>query len=517
MKTHISHIKKYQKENQAMKKITFILTFTILLFSACTTTYQVRSMYDDVYYSRKNATTQIAPREKEVKTNELPTVAETETTEYVNSNENVNTVDNTSESVNNESTERVNYSNSETYYDEEGNPVNVTNNYFYDYDDYYDYAYSSRIKRFHRHNGFNYYNDFYTNYYWYTSNPWDWGVSIYMGSPWWYPSYYYYNPPYYWSDYYPHMGMYSYNYWGSPWYWNSYHHGYHNGYWDGYWNGYWDGHYANYYYNSYDNNSNYYGPKKDLFSSKNVSPSTSMSFGEKYEKTIAQKTIAKQTTLPNNLGKDKANVSTSKISMEKTATDNKTNTSGKTFINTSETTKVISGKTVVAKPEADKPMPTVKATTTIEKGNNSTNVVTPKEKVNVSGTTKQVESKKYTVPTTKTTTTPPQGATKTYDKPKTYVSPSYTQPKSNQYYSKPGSTVTPSNKTTIKTNESYSVPKSTNTEKSSTPVYTPKSNNSYSTPKSNNSYTPKSYNSTPSSSPSSRPSSTSTKESSGRK
>ena len=58
----------------------------------------------------------------------------------------------------------------------------ITNNY-YDEDDYYDYYYTSRIRRFHRdlYCGWGYYDPFYTNLYWYDYNPYNWGVSIYMG------------------------------------------------------------------------------------------------------------------------------------------------------------------------------------------------------------------------------------------------------------------------------------------------------------------------------------------------
>ena len=44
----------------------------------------------------------------------------------------------------------------------------VTNEQF-NYDNYYDYEYSTRIKRFHNsYLGYDYYNSYYTNSYWYT-------------------------------------------------------------------------------------------------------------------------------------------------------------------------------------------------------------------------------------------------------------------------------------------------------------------------------------------------------------
>ena len=74
-------------------------------------------------------------------------------------------------------------------------------------DDYYDFSFSSRIKRFHNplfYSG--YYGNFYTDYYWYHDDPFFWGSSIYAGYNWYSPyySYYSYSPFYhsYYSPYY---------------------------------------------------------------------------------------------------------------------------------------------------------------------------------------------------------------------------------------------------------------------------------------------------------------------------
>ena len=49
-------------------------------------------------------------------------------------------------------------------------------------DEYYDYEYSSRIKRFHSDNpGFDYYNNYYTDNYYYSYDPYYMGSSIYSG------------------------------------------------------------------------------------------------------------------------------------------------------------------------------------------------------------------------------------------------------------------------------------------------------------------------------------------------
>lgn len=138
----------------------------------------------------------------------------------------------------------------------------------FDYDDYYDYEYSSRLRRFHsdEYLSSDYYSDYYTNVYWYTYDPFYYGTSIYLGYNWWYPSYSYYRPGWYMGWRYDYFSF-SFG-WGGyyGWYRPSYGWGYHNGYWNGYWDGYWDSHWHDchydYCYNPYDRNTysqSYYG------------------------------------------------------------------------------------------------------------------------------------------------------------------------------------------------------------------------------------------------------------------
>lgn len=111
----------------------------------------------------------------------------------------------------------------------------------YNEDDYYDYEYAARLRRFHDpYNSWGYYDPYYTNLYWYTGFPSDFGWSIYLGYNWW---------------------------WGTPWY-SPWYHSYANSwydpyysfyspfsYWNGFNDGYWLGYYHSpYYYNSYDDN-----------------------------------------------------------------------------------------------------------------------------------------------------------------------------------------------------------------------------------------------------------------------
>lgn len=177
-------------------------------------------------------------------------------------------------------------SNTQQYTDSTTGNTYITNNYYDDqfvYDDYYDYSYAARIRRFQNPNyGFGYYNNYYTNSYYYNYDPYYYGTSIYSTYNWWGPSitfnygwgnypygygwgspYYYGNPYGYYNSWYGGPN-YNYYYGYNNGYWNGYNNGYWNGYWNGYNNGYYgngyygNGCYSNYYYNTYDNNSNFY-------------------------------------------------------------------------------------------------------------------------------------------------------------------------------------------------------------------------------------------------------------------
>lgn len=210
-----------------------------------------------------------------------------------------------------------------SYRDDQGNTY-ITNNYYYD-DDYYDYSYSARIRRFYHPVYSSYWHDYYTNYYWYTYDPVLFGVSIYYGYNWWYPGpwrggwriwwswgwgwswgwyggywgvYSYWGPSWYWPGYY---GAFYYG-WGNPWGWG-YWNGYANGYWNGYWNGYYNGLYASYY-NSYDPNSStyYYGHRPNLPGGRQSVSNNSVVSGQSTNSTLKQAS-------PVTRGETKANIS----------------------------------------------------------------------------------------------------------------------------------------------------------------------------------------------------------------
>lgn len=172
----------------------------------------------------------------------------------------------------------------------------------YSADDYYDYAYSARINRFHNPIGVGYYDNYYTNIYSYSQNPLFYGTSIYSGFGMGMPSTYFgvgnsgFGMANSWgwgnSLYYdPFCSYWGGNAWGggfgfnngfnnfggfnngfhSPWsydpygfnswnmhnngYWNGFNNGYWHGYNNGFWNGYNNGSWV--YLNSFDNNSGY--------------------------------------------------------------------------------------------------------------------------------------------------------------------------------------------------------------------------------------------------------------------
>lgn len=162
-------------------------------------------------------------------------------------------------------------------------PVDVNNPKYrdqqYSSDDYYDYAYASRLNRFHHPMGLGYYDAYYTNMYTYSGNPALYGSSIYAGSMYNMPmggyngwsigmsSGYGYGfggacacGPYgFGSPYYdPWMGAYGYPYAGGPYFGGGYGYGYNSpymNYWGGYNAGFNNGNWS--YFNSLDANSSY--------------------------------------------------------------------------------------------------------------------------------------------------------------------------------------------------------------------------------------------------------------------
>jgi hypothetical protein len=308
----------------AMKSIALFLTMAFLGIASCSSSKQARSSSsDDVYFSSKDAKAEAEANEKK-RTQSDYTPAPSQSSGVSNDAVQQGNGDYFDPNAQRTTTQTT---------DGSGNTY-ITNNYNSDfnYDDYYDYAYSSRIRRFHSSNvAWSYYDPFFTNVYYYDYDPFFWGNSIYLGYSWWAPvnntvvwgggpayggwynpyyrpwiytnSWYYgncggwWNTPNYWGS---GWGFnYGYGYggngwgyggWGRPWG-SQYGWGYNNGYWNGYNNGYWHGYNQglnnSFYYNSLDANTYYYGPRN---SSSATGGYNRKSFSENYEGVVAKET-----------------------------------------------------------------------------------------------------------------------------------------------------------------------------------------------------------------------------------
>ena len=190
-----------------MKTTTFFFVLFAILLSSCTTVYYTQS-YEDANYLTQDEFTDF--------------------TDY-------------------KSADDVKIENENIVLTDTSEDGTIVNNYYgnyYEADDYYDFSYSARIRRFHRPVwSMGYYGGLYTDYYWYSYNPYHCGMSIYYGGN-------YYNPlfsPYYGWGY---SGYYS------PYYSYYNHHPYGHNHYYGYNNYYNNDTYS--YNNSYDNNSIHY-------------------------------------------------------------------------------------------------------------------------------------------------------------------------------------------------------------------------------------------------------------------
>lgn len=275
------------KTNRKMKaKAILIIASMMGIYSCTSSSYTTSSrQIDDVYFSESNSDA--------IFTNNSS--VEEPVSEGVIAKEYESITSSTDEKTQSNSEERFSYDeNTETgsgyttdpddterYRDESGNTY-VTNNY---YGDYYDYEYSSRLRRFHRPSYYGYYHSYYTNSYYYDYHPHHWGLSIYLGYNFWYPpvsvSFGWGSPGYYGSSWYGYSPF----GWHSPLYPSYYGSGYYAGYNNGYWNGYYQGYYNSvygpygyphinpYYCNTYDGSLGYYYGPRSNGSGENNNPS----------------------------------------------------------------------------------------------------------------------------------------------------------------------------------------------------------------------------------------------------
>ncbi len=319
---------------------------TFLLAASCSSTKSTSKIPDDVYYSSRDHQTEPQP---------ASAVTTPSASDYSRDNSNYNPDPNSNYGQNSSDNSGQSSSSTQQYSDDKGNTY-VTNNYYND-DDYYDYQYSARLKRYYSPAiGYSYYDQFYTNSYWYDYNPYNYGVSIYLGYNWWAPSYCYTNPFWYAPVYSHHHHYGYYDSWNSPYgyygynnYWNGYNHGYN----DGYWNGYYASNYNNpYYYNSYDGNVNYYGPRGSISSNgKTNTTSPRATLGEKYQRAVTEKTIPVLGTH----GVTGTQVTTNPGGVRNNTTTGVVQGAGKTEVNPVRKNDVVSGgKTnVITEPKRD--------------------------------------------------------------------------------------------------------------------------------------------------------------------
>ena len=291
-----------------MKTLALAITGTALVLASCSSTKYSAAEYDDVYYNPNQANMQaVAAAETPVVTqpavtpqeamnaqpmsqapvyNDDQAVAQEELSDYEKywmERE----AEMLGESYEPEGSEALYVNQYESYdtlnevseYGEASPPV-IVNNYYMDPNDYY---YSSNLRRFSdAYYGWDYYDPYYTDLYFYTGRPMHWGINIGWGYPGWglgfsygypyyggyYPSYgwgyggYYdpWYPRYGWGGYYG--GYYGWGYpsygWGYPYYGGSYWAGYNHGYYHGYWDSNYYGGGRNVLYGRMDNR-HYYG------------------------------------------------------------------------------------------------------------------------------------------------------------------------------------------------------------------------------------------------------------------
>ena len=167
-----------------MKKL--IIMFGTLLVIAASCTINQTFVYDDGYYTALQHQNAMIERQSRANlaTQNVPVAEAAPAVEQVYLDENSD------------------YSTTSSYMTDDG-ATYVTNNYYFNGDNYYDYEYTARLRRFYGVNyGWSYYDPYFTNQYWYNYNPACWGVSIYYGYNFWWDDPWYYRPYYYRPHYY---------------------------------------------------------------------------------------------------------------------------------------------------------------------------------------------------------------------------------------------------------------------------------------------------------------------------
>lgn len=476
-----------------------IFSLLLLALAACSTGYHTASKVDDIYYSPKvvrpaqsnevtysDATVVEVPKDASTKASDTnaytndQAVSEHPYTEYDPDSDYYYLSENQSQPV----------------FDNEGN-VYISNNY---YGDVYDYAYSSRIRRFYRPmvSSHYYYDPFYTNMYWYNYDPFYSGVSIYMGygaMPFYYPGYYW-NPAFSWrmnwglgygwgyDPFFWHHDPFGYSYWRSPYFYSpySFHSAYRYGFSSGYYMGLYNNpYYYQYIYNSYDRSNYHYGPRGSVGSSTRVrGTGTPETFADVFETRTSRNAAGSREIISRADGRsgvEKADQgSTSRpqrttTSPDQTVTQPRTATAqpGRQTVRDNEgltrgeqqtTRQGVADSRPQTRPDAaTQTRPDAPATrtgnTTLERPDASTRPdasAMPRPQTTQPATTERPTprslapnpAQRYSRPEQSTPANQTRDVQPNYTPPRTYTSPSYQQPRSTEQFRSPQTTRTPS-------------------------------------------------------------------------
>ena len=150
---------------------TYLILFVLAIFflGSCSTSKESDIAYDDVYYSTKQENIKTSRKDK--KKEAAYTAAEVSTSEEYSGGSGTSA--------------DFDYGNENTYTTTESSETE------FDMEGYNDYSYASRIRRFHEPNpGYSYYDNYYTNNYYYEYDPWTYGTSIYSNYYYGYPATY---------------------------------------------------------------------------------------------------------------------------------------------------------------------------------------------------------------------------------------------------------------------------------------------------------------------------------------
>ena len=449
------------REDLIMKTLIKFAVIPMLLLSACSSSNQLSSAYDDdgIYTSKKEKplvaqTPTVAEKAKPQIAEQKPVTYNEVTPKSYNANEAAvdksqmsydkykqSQVDNANPIVENNTaaqTEAVNTQENQNYSN-------------YDADDYYDYGYSSRLRRFHNPCHFSgYYDDYYTNMYWYNHDPFYYGTSIYMGYNWFGPDYSYYNPYYYnnwgwnfgfglglgWGSY--GMGYYG---WNTP-YWGGGYYGY-GGYGHGHGHGFNNDNWAS---NHRNSAANYFGPRNGIGASNGTttprgSGTTTGGIKSTNQRFSSTDNTSKRTTInigsndiaPTPIGSESKkavpvlnqNENISPVNPSVKANDSKA-------VNPTQDNRIVNTPANNER-KVDANIPKVELQNNAAKSNTApTNQNNPNTRINNyqrysrSNQEKQIDKAPTTTPNTYN-----------YRDPKSYNSPSYSQPRSSQEFESP--------------------------------------------------------------------------------